>query len=34
VKLLEKRVNKGGAEALTLEEIQEDFSLEYECFHS
>jgi translation initiation factor 2 alpha subunit (eIF-2alpha) len=31
VKLLEKRVNSG-AEALTLEEIQEDLSLEYEHF--
>jgi hypothetical protein len=32
VKLLEKRVDKTGAEALTLEEIQEDLSLEYERF--
>jgi hypothetical protein len=32
VKLLEKRVDKAGAEALTLEEIQEDLSLEYEHF--
>jgi hypothetical protein len=32
VKLLEKWVNKAGAEALTLEEIQEDLSLEYEHF--
>jgi hypothetical protein len=32
VRLLDKRVNKTGAEALTLEEIQEDLLLEYECF--
>jgi hypothetical protein len=32
VKLLEKRVDKGGVEALTLEETWEDLLLEYECF--
>jgi hypothetical protein len=32
VKLLEKRIDKAGAEALTLEEISEDLSLEYEHF--
>ncbi len=32
VKLLEKRVDKAGAEALTLEEIREDLSLEYKHF--
>jgi hypothetical protein len=32
VKLLEKRVDKTGAEALMLEEIREDLLLEYECF--